>query len=119
MYALFAVANVLFLGIDAVKDALTEGLKLTSEEFPLSIKLIAPPLYVVSTVSLDKEEGVALIKKVCDVIGRRILEHGGDINIKQEARAVTEKDEKMLASQLEAYEMQNRQVDGDDDIDAE
>lgn len=106
-------------GIDAVKDALGEGLKLTSEEFPLSIKLIAPPLYVISTVSLDKEEGIARLKAACDAIGQRISRHGGDFNIKQEARAVTEKDEKMLASQLEAYEMQNRQVDGDDDIDAE
>jgi translation initiation factor 2 subunit 1 len=104
-------------GIDAVKDALLEGLKLSTEDFPMSIKLIAPPLYVISTVSLDREEGVALVKRVCDTIAARIAHHGGDINIKQEARAVTEKDEKVLAAQLEQYEMQNRQVDGDDDID--
>ncbi|SPR00304.1 unnamed protein product (mitochondrion) [Plasmodiophora brassicae] len=106
-------------GIDAVKDALAEGLKLSTEDFPISIKLIAPPLYVISTVSLDKEKGVAIVRQVCDVIGARIAKHGGDVNVKQEARAVTEKDEKALASQLEAFEMQNRQVDGDDDIDAE
>jgi len=42
-------------GIDAVKDALRAGLKLTSEEFPVSINLIAPPLYVVTTTTLDRE----------------------------------------------------------------
>ena len=106
-------------GIDAIKDALREGLKLSNEDMPVQIKLVAPPLYVVTTTSLDRDEGIALLRQVCAAIQTRINESGGEFSIKQEARAITEKDEKLLSSLLESLEMQNRQVDGDDDDDEE
>lgn len=102
-------------GIDAIKDALRQGLLLSSDDMEVQIKLVAPPLYVVTTTSLDRDEGVVLLRKVCAAVGARIAEHGGDMTLKEEARAVTEKDEKLLSSLLESLEMQNRQVDGDDD----
>ena len=39
-------------GIDAVKNALREGESVSTENIPIKIKLVAPPLYVLVTLSL-------------------------------------------------------------------
>ena len=41
-------------GIDAVKDALRAGIACGTEEVPIKINLIAPPLYVVTTSTPEK-----------------------------------------------------------------
>ena len=65
-------------GIEAVKTALRAGLAVSTEAQPVKvwlllcyvplsceqINLIAPPLYVVTTTSLDKEAGIALLTTV-------------------------------------------------------
>lgn len=42
-------------GIDAVKAALKEGLALSTEELPIKINLIAPPLYGILIIFSFKE----------------------------------------------------------------
>lgn len=51
-------------GVDAVKEALKHGLTLSTEEQVIKINLIAPPLYVVTTTSLDKDKGIKLLDDV-------------------------------------------------------
>lgn len=41
-------------GIDAIKKALRKGEKESTEQVPIKAKLVAPPLYVLSTSSGDK-----------------------------------------------------------------
>jgi hypothetical protein len=41
-------------GIDAIKKALRSGEKQSNEAVPIKAKLVAPPLYVLSTNSTDK-----------------------------------------------------------------
>lgn len=41
-------------GIDAIKKALRAGEKASSETVPIKAKLVAPPLYVLSTNATDK-----------------------------------------------------------------
>lgn len=41
-------------GIDAIKNALRAGEKESSEAVPIKAKLVAPPLYVLSTNATDK-----------------------------------------------------------------
>lgn len=101
-------------GIDAVKDALRAGLAQSSEDFPIKIHLIAPPLYVVTTTSLDKEAGVEALKKAIDEIERVIGEKNGNYNVKMAPRAVTESDDKELANMMEQVERENLEVGGDD-----
>lgn len=67
-------------GIDAVKESLKAGLALSTEDLTIKvaagvcesylfqINLIAPPLYVVTTVTLDKELGVKLLEQVCRAV---------------------------------------------------
>lgn len=103
-----------YAGIDAIKEALLAGQALSTEDMQIKIKLVAPPLYVMMTTSLDKEAGIAKLKEACALIKEKISAQGGDLNIKAEARAVSEKDDKLLASLMESLEKQNQEVAGDD-----
>eukprot|EP00037_Helgoeca_nana_P012512 m.113827 g.113827 ORF g.113827 m.113827 type:complete len:332 (+) comp21488_c0_seq4:274-1269(+) len=106
------VACYAYEGINAVKEALRAGLALSDE---VKINLIAPPAYVVTTTSLDKEKGVELLRNALDAINKVISEKKGSMQIKFEPRAVTETDEKELTAMMEKYERENQEVGGDDD----
>lgn len=45
-------------GIDAIKKALRAGEKESTEAVPIKAKLVAPPLYVLSTNATDKVRGL-------------------------------------------------------------
>lgn len=102
-------------GIDAIKTALKEGLKLTTEEKPIKINLIAPPVYVVTSSSLDREEGVKLLQEVIDKIKISIESFKGRFKVKMAPKVVTDLDEAELARQMEQMEAENEQVAGDTD----
>lgn len=102
-------------GIDAIKTALKEGLKLTTEEKPIKINLIAPPVYVVTSSSLDRDEGVKLLQEVIDKIKISIESFKGRFKVKMAPKVVTDLDEAELARQMEQMEAENEQVAGDTD----
>jgi translation initiation factor 2 subunit 1 len=49
------VACYTYEGIDSVKDALRSGIACGTEEVPIKINLIAPPLYVMTTQTPEKQ----------------------------------------------------------------
>lgn len=100
-------------GIDAIKEALRAGEALSTEEMQIKIKLVAPPLYVMMTTSLEKEGGIAKLNEACAAITTAVEKHGGSVNIKAAARAVSERDDRLLASLMESLEKQNQEVGGD------
>lgn len=102
-------------GIDAVKAALSAGEAAGTEECPIKIKLVAPPLYVVTTASLQKSTGIDALNDALDVIKSEILKRKGKYVLKVEPRTVSEKDDRMLASMMSELENANREVGGDDD----
>eukprot|EP00164_Ancoracysta_twista_P007592 GFYU01010804.1.p1 GENE.GFYU01010804.1~~GFYU01010804.1.p1 ORF type:complete len:316 (-),score=125.05 GFYU01010804.1:719-1666(-) len=102
-------------GIEAIRKALSEGKSCGTEEIPVSIKLVAPPLYVISTTSLDKEKGLAILQESVDKIQAKLTELKGELNVKVAPRAVSERDDRVLTSLLKSLEQQNQEVDGDDD----
>jgi translation initiation factor 2 subunit 1 len=55
-------------GIDAIKTALRAGLALSTEDKPVKINLIAPPVYVCTSTCLDRDEGLVLLKEVIEKI---------------------------------------------------
>lgn len=102
-------------GINAIKGALLKGFELGSDDLPIKIKLVAPPLYVMLCSALDKQKGIELLKKAIDVMTEEIKKHKGDLQVKAPPRAVDERDDKLLANLLEKMEAQNQEVDGDDE----
>eukprot|EP00126_Sphaerothecum_destruens_P004936 Sdes_comp18458_c0_seq1m8424 len=102
-------------GIDAVIAALRAGQEFSNEDMPIKINLIAPPLYVITTTSLDKEKGIEMLEKSIEAIGKTVVNLGGTITVIQSPRAVTEIDDKELANMLEDLEKKNLEIGGDDD----
>ncbi|XP_055328675.1 eukaryotic translation initiation factor 2 subunit 1-like [Paramacrobiotus metropolitanus] len=105
-------------GIDAVKAALRAGLALSSEDAPIKINLIAPPVYVMTTTTLERQEGLTLLEKALKAVKECIEseKYRGRFNIQMAPKVVTDTDETQLAKQLEALELANREVAGDDDF---
>ena len=54
--------------------------------FYLQINLIAPPLYVVTTTTLERELGVETLKKAIEAIEKAINESNGQFSVKMEVR---------------------------------
>lgn len=104
-------------GIDAVKAALKEGLSASTEEMPVKINLIAPPLYVVTATCLDRNEGLAALRNVIEKIKLGIEKHRGIFKIKMEAKVVTDVDDATLKEAMQQAEDENRERSGDDDDD--
>lgn len=102
-------------GIDAVKDSLLEGAKLGTKESPIKIKLIAPPMYVVTTSTLDKDLGIEALNKAIEVITEKITEKGGKIDVKMAPKAVSQREEAELAKLMEQLAAEAEEEDGDEE----
>ena len=100
-------------GIDAIREALFAGMDLGTDQNPVKIRLIAPPLYVLSTTTLEKEVGVGLLNQVIDVIKEKITSKGGKIDVKMAPKAVSVKEETELQEMMERFALENEEVDGD------
>eukprot|EP00179_Madagascaria_erythrocladioides_P007985 CAMPEP_0198320642 /NCGR_PEP_ID=MMETSP1450-20131203/9538_1 /TAXON_ID=753684 ORGANISM="Madagascaria erythrocladiodes, Strain CCMP3234" /NCGR_SAMPLE_ID=MMETSP1450 /ASSEMBLY_ACC=CAM_ASM_001115 /LENGTH=428 /DNA_ID=CAMNT_0044024129 /DNA_START=1 /DNA_END=1285 /DNA_ORIENTATION=- len=104
-----------FEGIDAIKAALRAGEQAAAgAEYPVKIKLVAPPLYVVTTTALAKTEGIALLNKSLASVKEEIEQRQGRFTVKVAPRSVSEKDDRMLSSLMDQLESENKQVDGDE-----
>ncbi|XP_050330221.1 eukaryotic translation initiation factor 2 subunit 1 [Bactrocera neohumeralis] len=106
-------------GIDAVKAALKTGLDLSTEELPVRINLIAPPLYVMTTSTTKKAEGLKALETAIENIRNKIIESEGEFKVIMPPKLVTAIDEADLARRLERAEAENQEVGGDDDEDAD
>ncbi|XP_065211474.1 eukaryotic translation initiation factor 2 subunit 1-like [Planococcus citri] len=102
-------------GIDAVKAALKCGLLCSTDDIPIKINLIAPPIYVMTTATPEKAEGLKALQTACDEIQKAIQQYNGVFQIKMAPKVVTATDEADLARQMEKAEAENAEVAGDDD----
>jgi len=106
-------------GIDAVKDALRAGIACSTDDVPIKINLIAPPLYVMTTSTAEKEDGLKLLDHACKVVEDKISSASGSFNFQMKPKVVTSSDEADLAKQLEQLEQENAEIDGDEDSEEE
>ncbi|KAK5648322.1 hypothetical protein RI129_003214 [Pyrocoelia pectoralis] len=102
-------------GIDAVKAALKAGLALSTEELPIKINLIAPPLYVMTTSTPEKQDGLKALQVAIETIEERINKLGGVFKVQMAPKVVTAMDDAELARKMERAELENAEVEGDDD----
>jgi len=102
-------------GIDAVRAALKSGLECSREDLPIRINLIAPPLYVITTSTPEKAEGLEILKKAIENIRKTITEYKGEFKIQMAPKVVTDIDEADLVRRMERAEAENAEVAGDDD----
>lgn len=106
-------------GIEHIKTAMRAAEAQSTEDCAVRMKLVAPPLYVLTTQTLDKNKGVEVLTAACEACQKSIETAKGKMVVKEAARAVSERDDRMLAEKLEALENANKEVDGDADSDEE
>ena len=102
-----------FEGIDAIQEALFAGMALGSDQNPIRVKLIAPPIYVLSTMTLEKEAGINLLNKSIETIKEKITAKGGKMDVKMAPKAVSLKEETELQAMMDRLALENEEVDGD------
>mmetsp|Transcript_1293 Transcript_1293/g.1751 ORF Transcript_1293/g.1751 Transcript_1293/m.1751 type:complete len:320 (+) Transcript_1293:13-972(+) len=100
-------------GIDAIKQALLEGEAKGTPETPIKIKLVAPPLYVMTSMTLDKEVGIETMNQAIEAIATVIREKGGSLDVKIAPKAVTQREESELQAMLDRLAVEQEEVDGD------
>jgi len=115
----FEVSCFTYEGIDAVKDSLRAGMALSTLEVPIKINLIAPPLYVMTASTPERQEGLALLTEGCRVVEEKIKAAGGNFSIQMAPKVVTATDEEELAARIKKADEENQEVDGDDDDEEE
>jgi len=102
-------------GIDAVKRALREGLKLSTEEHEVKINLHAPPKYVITTQSIDKEAGIALVYSAIEAIKAKIEEEKGSLVVTMEPRVTSQEELKRLFDEDEDEDDEDEDSEEDDE----
>lgn len=101
-------------GIDAVKEALRTAEEQNTPENQIKVKLVAPPLYVLTSQCLDKHIGIKMLEEAIKRVESKIKEVGGGCITKMAPKAVTEHDDAALQELMEKRERENMQVSGDE-----
>lgn len=101
-------------GIDAVKAALRTAEEGNTDENQVKVRLVSPPLYVLTNTCLEKNTGIARLEEAIVRIREHIQVAGGELVVKMEPKAVTESDDAQLQALMEKRERENAEVSGDD-----
>ncbi|XP_062151297.1 eukaryotic translation initiation factor 2 subunit alpha homolog [Alnus glutinosa] len=108
-----------FDGVLHIKDAMRKAEAAGNDECPVKIKLVAPPLYVLTTQTLDKEQGISVLNRAIEVCTEAIEKQKGKLIVKEASRAVSERDDKLLAEHMAKLREDNEEISGDEDSEEE
>ncbi|KAH3899394.1 translation initiation factor eIF2 subunit alpha SCDLUD_004837 [Saccharomycodes ludwigii] len=103
-------------GIDAIKEALKAAEDVSTEQMQIKVKLVAAPLYVLTTQALDKTKGIEHLEKAINKISEVITKFNGVCNVTMTPKAVTATEDAELKALLENKELDDRS-DSDEDED--
>jgi translation initiation factor 2 subunit 1 len=78
-----------FDGVLHIKEAMKKAEAVGTDDCPVKIKLVAPPLYVLTTHTHYKEKGIVTLNKAIEACITAIEEHKGKLVVKEGARAVS------------------------------
>uniref|UniRef100_A0A1D1XQK6 Eukaryotic translation initiation factor 2 subunit alpha n=2 Tax=Magnoliopsida TaxID=3398 RepID=A0A1D1XQK6_9ARAE len=103
-----------FDGVLHIKEAMRKAEAAGNDNCPVKIKLVAPPLYVLTTQTLDKEQGISILNNAIKACTEEIDRHKGKLAVKEAPRAVSERDDKLLAEHMAKLRAENEEVSGDE-----
>ncbi|GHP04894.1 eukaryotic translation initiation factor 2A [Pycnococcus provasolii] len=107
-----------FDGVLHIKDAMRAGEATGTEEAPVKCQLVATPLYVLTTQTIEKDVGIKVLTDAIEAVRGKIEPAGGKMNVKEAPRTVSERDERILADKMNAMsrlEDEDESSDEDDD----
>lgn len=103
-----------YAGIEAIKTALATAEAENTDDNKVKVRLVSPPLYVLTNTCLDKNTGISRLQKAIEDVRHNIESAGGKLVVKMEPKAVTESDDAELQALMEKRERENAEVSGDD-----
>ena len=103
-------------GIDAVKAALRTAEAKNTAEAQVKVRLVSPPLYVITSTCLTKDIGITRLQEAIVDMRSSIEQAGGGLVVKMEPKAVTESDDAELQALMEKRERENAEVSGDESV---
>ncbi|KAI9696716.1 MAG: hypothetical protein M1836_005078 [Candelina mexicana] len=101
-------------GIDAVKNALRAAEAKNTADTQVKVKLVSPPLYVLTSQCLEKGAGITILEEAIKEIEGNIKAAGGGCLVKMAPKAVTENDDAELQALMDKRERENQEVSGDE-----
>ncbi|KAL1544795.1 eukaryotic translation initiation factor 2 subunit alpha [Salvia divinorum] len=108
-----------FDGVLHIKEAMRKAEAAGNDDCPVKMKLVAAPAYVLNTQTLDKEQGIAVLTKAIQACTEEIERQKGKLTVKEPPRAVSEREDKLLAEHMAKLGQQNEEVSGDEDSEEE
>jgi len=102
-------------GIAHIQDAMRAAESVSTENCPVKAKLVAPPIYVLTTQTLEKQAGVETLKAACEACKASIEGSKGKFVMVSEPRVVSEREDRIWELKLNEMEEANREVSGDED----
>ncbi|GJP32212.1 hypothetical protein CLOM_g16808 [Closterium sp. NIES-68] len=106
-------------GVLHIKDAMRRAEQEGEEDCAVRIVLVAPPLYVLTTFTLAKDKGIAVLERAIRAASEEIDKHKGKLTVKEAPRAVSDRDDRLLAEHMQKLTDANAEVDGDVDSEDE
>ncbi|VAH26017.1 unnamed protein product [Triticum turgidum subsp. durum] len=67
----------------------------------------------------EQDQGIAVLTNATKICAEAIEKHKGKLVVKEAARAVSERDDKLFADTIEKLKLAGEEVDGDDDSEEE
>ncbi|XP_047978611.1 eukaryotic translation initiation factor 2 subunit alpha homolog [Salvia hispanica] len=108
-----------FDGVLHIKEAMRKAEAVGNDDCPVKMKLVAAPAYVLTTQTLDKEQGITVLTKAIQACTEEIERQKGKLTVKEPPRAVSEREDKLLAEHMAKLGQQNEDVSGDEDSEEE
>lgn len=102
-------------GIDAIKAALRCAEAKNTTDTQVKVRLVSPPLYVLTCQTLDKNIGISVLEEAIKEVDLSIRNAGGHCAVKMAPKAVTENDDAELQALMDKREKENQEVSGDED----
>ncbi|XP_042506991.1 eukaryotic translation initiation factor 2 subunit alpha homolog [Macadamia integrifolia] len=89
-----------FDGVLHIKEAMRKAEVAGNNDCPVKIKLVAPPLYVLTTQTLDKEQGIYVLNNAIKACTESIESQKGKLTVKEAPRSVSEREDKLLLENM-------------------
>ena len=108
-----------FEGIDAIKSALLEGEKLSTQEIPIKFRVIGSPIYECTTTTINKAEGIKLIGNALKAVEASIRLREGNFLLQTKPQVIGDTTEKTLHQQLEDKVKEIREDSDEEQVEQE
>jgi translation initiation factor 2 subunit 1 len=99
-------------GIEGIKKSIREGLKVDPG---VKIRILSAPLYLIQFLTREPEQGIRVVQKVIDILGRTLRTVDGELCIKKPPSTTDKENREQLLYRLAVFERQQEQLDGDED----